>query len=101
MSRAVGYPVAFIAGIVLSLAFPEPSLSFLAWVAFAPLLVAIDRASLGRGYLLAFAFGLGFFGALLFWIVNVGYVAWILLSLMQAGLAGVYRVAWGASSRFP
>jgi apolipoprotein N-acyltransferase len=99
MSRAVGYPVAFVAGIVLSLAFPEPSLSFLAWVAFAPLLVAIDRASLGRGYLLAFAFGLGFFGALLFWIVNVGYVAWILLSIMQAGLAGLYGVAWAAASR--
>lgn len=101
MSRAVGYPVAFIAGIALSLAFPEPSLSFIAWVAFVPLLIAIDRVSLGRGYLLGFVFGLGFLSALLFWIAHVGYVAWILLAIMQAAFAGLFGIAWAAASRVP
>jgi apolipoprotein N-acyltransferase len=99
MTPAVGYPVAFATGVALSLAFPEPSLSFVAWVAFAPLLVALDRGPPGRGFLVGFVFGVGFFGALLFWIANVGYVAWVLLTLMQGLFAGLFGLAWAGASR--
>jgi apolipoprotein N-acyltransferase len=100
MSRAIGYLVALTTGIALSLAFPEPDLSFVAWIALVPLLLIVERdPRLGRGFLLGFVFGLGFFGALLIWIVNVGYVAWVILVVLQAAFAGLFGLAWAAASR--
>jgi apolipoprotein N-acyltransferase len=99
MKRAAPYVVAFTTGIALSFAFPEPDASFLAWVALAPLLAATHRQRLRTGFALGFVFGLGFFGALLLWIANVGYVAWALLAILQALFTGVLGLAWAASSR--
>lgn len=91
--------VCFTSGVVLSLAFPEPSISPLAWVAVAPLLVVCVGVSPRVGYGRAFVFGAGFFSVLLLWVSAVGWVAWALLVVMEAALFGVFGAAWVLAAR--
>jgi apolipoprotein N-acyltransferase len=44
--------------------------------------------------LIGAAFGIGFFGLLLYWISIVGVIAWILLVLMQAAFTGAFGALW-------
>lgn len=83
----------------LTLAFPEPGLGPLAWVALAPLLVAASGAGAKRGFLLGAVFGVCFFGTLLYWVSIVGYLACLVLVLLQAVYTGVFGALWGAWSR--
>ncbi|HEX2195969.1 MAG TPA: apolipoprotein N-acyltransferase, partial [Actinomycetota bacterium] len=52
------------------------------------------------GFLLGAAFGLCFFGTLLYWVGIVGYLAWFVLVLLQALYTGVFGALWGAASRW-
>lgn len=88
-----------LAGALLTLAFPEPSLGPLAWVCLAPFLGALTGAGGKRGFVLGMAFGVFFFGTLLYWVSIVGYLAWIVLVLLQALYTGVFGALWGAVSR--
>jgi apolipoprotein N-acyltransferase len=91
--------LAFLSGAALSLAFPEPDLAFVAWIAPAGLLVAASGTRSNRGVLLGFLFGVGFFGALLYWITIVGWAGWAMLVALQAlFLAGVGAL-WALASR--
>jgi len=72
------------AGAAMSLAFPRVSLWPLAWVGLVPLLVAIRRSRLRGALASGLSFGIGYYGALLYWITIFGYLPWILLALMQA-----------------
>jgi apolipoprotein N-acyltransferase len=83
----------------LSLAFPEPDLAPLAWVCLAPLLVAISGSSPVRGLALGYLFGIAFFGTLLAWITIVGYVAWVVLVLVQAVYVGLFGLLMAIASR--
>ncbi len=88
-----------LSGVVLSLAFPEPDLSPLAWVALVPLLLTTSdtrpRLALGRGL----AYGVGFFGTLLAWISLVGWLAWALLVALQACFIGAFAGIWSLVAR--
>lgn len=65
-----------LSGALLVLAFPHPSVSWLAWVAMVPFLVALYRAtSFRQAVLSGFAFGLIFSGGLLYWILIFGKLA--------------------------
>jgi apolipoprotein N-acyltransferase len=77
-------------GALLTLAFPEPDLAPLAWICVAPLLVALRAAGPARGVALGFLFGVAFFGTLLAWITIVGYVAWVVLVIVQAAYLGLF-----------
>ena len=90
---------AALTGAALTLAFPEPGLAPLAWVCLAPLLAVLKGAGARRGFLFGAAFGLCFFGSLLYWVSIVGYLAWFVLVLLQATYAGVFGALWGALSR--
>lgn len=87
------------AGAGLTLAFPEPDLAPLAWVCVAPLLSALSGAGPRRGFVYGAAFGLCFFGTLLYWVAIVGYLAWFVLVCLQAACAGLFGALWGALSR--
>lgn len=87
------------AGALLALAFPEPDLGPLAWIAIAPLLWAIRGSAPARGAGLGFVFGLGFFSVLLFWISIVGYVAWALLIILESVFLGLFGLLWALLSR--
>ena len=62
--------LAIIAAILLILAFPDFELWFLAWVALAPLLVAVDREkdSVVRSFLVGWLFGMVFFFGACWWL---------------------------------
>ena len=94
------YPVALVAGALLSLAFPEPSIAPLAWLGLVPLLWLCRGADAWRGFRLGLVFGIGFFGALLIWISIVGYVAWAMLLLLEAFFIAVLGATWALASRF-
>jgi apolipoprotein N-acyltransferase len=90
--------VCLLSGVALSFAFPEPSIAPLAWVAIAPLLV-LGRAAPRKGFALGFAFGCGFFGALLIWVSVVGWVAWTVLVLLESSCLALFGLAWGYASK--
>ncbi len=88
-----------IAGGALALAFPEPSLGPLAYVAIAPLLIAVRSGSARRGAVLGGLFGAAFFGVLIFWISIIGYVGWVLLAGLQAAFVAGFGATWARLSR--
>lgn len=98
MTRGWSLVICICSGIALSLAFPEPSIAPLAWVAVTPLLV-LARGSARKGFGLGLAFGLGFFGSLLIWVSVVGWVAWIVLVVMESLYLGLFGAGWGLVSR--
>jgi apolipoprotein N-acyltransferase len=88
MTGSRAYVVALASGVALSFAFPEPSLSPLAWISLVPLLFVLGTTtSAARGALLGAAFGVGFFGTLLIWISIVGWVAWAVLVMVETAFA--------------
>lgn len=88
-----------LSGVALSLAFPEPSLAPVAWIAIAPLLVIASAAPPRRGFTMAFVFGLGFFSMLLLWVSAVGWIAWGLLVVMEALIFGLFGLGWSLVTR--
>ena len=88
-----------VSGALLTLAFPEPDLAPVAWVALVPLLLFGRGAGARSGALLGAAFGLGFFGVLLIWIKYVGWVAWGALTVLQAAFLALFGAAWGTLTR--
>ena len=99
MRASVAGVVALLSGAALSLAYPEPDVAPVAWLAIAPLLVVTRGAGWGRGARAGFLFGVGFFGTLLVWISIVGWVAWGLLVFMQALYLALFAGSWGWVSR--
>jgi len=99
LTAAPTYALVAFSGAALSLAFPEPGLGPLAWIAIAPLLALAAGESTGRGARLGFVFGLVFFGALLHWISIIGFLAWIVLVLLQALFFGLLGALWAVLSR--
>ena len=82
-------------GAALGLAFPEADLGPLAWIAVAPLLLAVTgdtsaRAAAGYGML----FGITFFGVLLAWLSIVGYIAFVLVILLESSFIALYAVLY-------
>jgi len=93
------YPLLLFSGALLSLAFPEPDIAPLAWVLLAPLLIVLRSESGGRGFLAGFTFGLGFFGALLTWVSLIGWIAWVVLILVEGLFIGLFGLAYALASR--
>lgn len=87
------------AGVALALAFPEPDIAPLGWVAIAPLLYLIADVGARRGFGLGLVFGVAFFGVLLYWISIVGWVAWLLLVVIQSLFVGAFAAAYCAVAR--
>ncbi|MFP5298260.1 MAG: apolipoprotein N-acyltransferase [Actinomycetota bacterium] len=92
------YVVALATGGLLSFAFPETDLWFLAWIALAPLLAVLQGAGWARGARLGFLFGVGYFGLLLHWVSIIGYLGYFVLILLQAGFSAVFGALWGRCS---
>ncbi|MEA2433170.1 MAG: apolipoprotein N-acyltransferase [Actinomycetota bacterium] len=104
LTGARAYPVVLVSGVLLSLAFPEPDLAPIAWVALVPLLLALraksgERVTAGRGAALGFVFGLGFFATMLYWVSIVGYVAWAFLVVMESAFLALFGTCVALSGR--
>ena len=90
------YAAAIAGGILLALAFPEPDVFPLAWVAIGLLLFVARDVRVRTGLGLGLLFGVGFFGTLLYWISIVGWVAWFLLVALQACFIAIFGGLWAA-----
>lgn len=99
MKGKYAYPLLLVSGALLSLAFPEPDIAPLAWVALAPLIFIAKGESAGRGFLAGLTFGIGFFGALTVWISLIGWVAWGGAVLIEASFVGLFGMLWAYASR--
>jgi apolipoprotein N-acyltransferase len=76
----------------MALANPPLDLGPLAFVAAIPLVWALRGVRARRGALLGFAFGLAYYGIVLYWILRVGVIAWLPLVASQAA----YSAGFGA-----
>jgi len=89
--------LSLLSGLLLILCFPQFNLSFLAWIALVPLLLALYSLSstsskdlLGKSFILGLLTGVVFYGGLLYWVISIrrvsplGIPAWLLLSVFQA-----------------
>jgi len=65
------FALAVASGVLLALSFPTFGHPACAWVALAPLMVALQRGSLRRGFLLGVLTGGIYFGGTLYWITQV------------------------------
>lgn len=62
------YIMASLSGALLALSFPKPGLSFLAWIAFVPLLLVISRKGPRSAFKLGFVSGLAAYCGILYWL---------------------------------
>ena len=91
--------ISFATGLVLSLAFPPAGLWPVAFLAIAPLLWLLERAGPARGALLGFVYGLGCYGATMYWIWRFGELAWISLSIVMAVSLALFGALYPAIRR--
>ncbi len=77
-------------GLALSLAFPPAGWWPLAFVGLIPLLWLLQDRGPARGFLLGLAFGLGCYGATIYWIWRFGSMAWVALTLEMGLFAGFF-----------
>ncbi|MGQ0669808.1 MAG: apolipoprotein N-acyltransferase [Actinomycetota bacterium] len=82
--------IVLLSGAALSLALPPADLGPVAFVALVPLLVAVRDAPPRRGAFLGLAFGFAYFGAVLYWILLFGELAWLTLSLTSAAFIAIF-----------
>ncbi len=71
VSRSLDFFLAAVSGILLALSFPTFGHPAVAWVALAPLLVALAGATLPRALALGFVTGVIYFTGTLYWITRV------------------------------
>lgn len=83
--------LAVLSGLLLVLAFPNFSVSFVVWFALIPFLWLIYESSLFRSFLYGLIVGLVFFGGLTYWLLVLvrfygflGFLAWFLPVLLEA-----------------
>lgn len=88
-----------LSGALLSLAFPEPDIAPLAWIALVPFLLLARNGDAGSGFLRGFTFGLGFLGALLVWISLIGWIAWAGAIALEAAFFGGFGLTWAVVAR--
>ncbi len=89
-SLGLGCIAAFAAGLATSLAFPPVGAWPIAFVGVAPLLLLLRERTVPRGLLLGFCFGVGMFGATLYWIFLFGALAWSALVTLSAASIAVF-----------
>lgn len=98
---------AFLSGVVLALAFPKIDLSFLAWIAFIPLLWLIRERTPRQAFGYGFAAGMGFYLCTLYWVVhtiglysNIPPLVAIGPLLLMSMILASYTGAFAAGLRF-
>jgi len=72
--------LAIASGVLIALSFPNASLSFLAWIALIPLLIALEGASPRTAFRIGFTSGLCAYAIILYWInivvTHYGHLPW-------------------------
>lgn len=93
--------LALFSGVLIALSFPNAGLSFLAWIALIPLLIALEGASPRRAFRVGITCGLSAYAIILYWInivvTHYGHLPWavsiVVYLLLVAWLAMFYGLA--------
>jgi len=93
--------LSLVSGVLIGLSFPNAGLSFLAWFALIPLLIALEGATLATAFRAGFMCGLSAYAVILYWIniviVRYGHLPWAasipLYLLLVTWLALFYGLA--------
>ncbi|RQW77814.1 MAG: apolipoprotein N-acyltransferase [Geobacter sp.] len=98
------YFLAAFAGGVLALSFPKPGLSFLAWFAFVPLLLAISKKTPRDAFKLGFVSALTAYAGILYWLnivmTTYGKLHWTVSFSLFIFLAAYLAVYTGLAAFF-
>ena len=70
MSWSISTLSAVLSGVLLALAFPKIDCSFLAWIAFVPLLCLVQTRTPRQAFGYGFAAGMGFYLCTVYWVVH-------------------------------
>ena len=91
---------AALSGGLLYLAFPPVDIGWFAFGALVPLFLAVREARGRTGFLAGLIFGLAFFGPLIWWISQFGFLAWGVLVGSQALATALFGwfAAWASRS---
>jgi apolipoprotein N-acyltransferase len=89
-SRWAACAAALVAGLFTSLAFPPAGIWPVAFVGLVPLLLVLRDAGPRRGALYGLCFGVGLYGASLYWIALFGGMAWTALVLLCAASTALF-----------
>lgn len=65
------YALAVVSGMLLALSFPKPGFSLLAWCAFVPLFMAIERATPRQAFRFGFVAGIVAYSGIVYWLTIV------------------------------
>ncbi len=78
LDRKAGLAIA--SGILIALSFPNPGLSFLAWIALIPLLIAMEESSPREAFRIGLTCGITSYALILYWLnivfVQYGHLPW-------------------------
>lgn len=92
---------AVLSAVLMWLAFPPVDIGVLAFVAPAPLLWALKTTEKpGQAAWIGFVYGALFSGATIRWIILLGTVAWLPLTIGWAGYAAAFAVPLWAAGRY-
>jgi len=80
-------------GLLLSLSLPPVDAWPVAFVALAPVFWLLRGSQLLRGLAIGLALGVGYFGAVLYWILLFGELAWGALVIWSASYVGLFGLA--------
>lgn len=94
--------LAIASGLLVALSFPSAGLSFLAWVALIPLLIALEDASPRTAFRLGFSCGFTAYIVLLYWIniviTRYGHLPWALSIPLFLALAAWLALFYGLAT---
>ncbi len=94
--RLIGLALAILSGFLIAAAFPPFDVGWLAWVALAPLVLAIHARPLPQAFGLGFVTGAVAFGTILAWVRIFGLLPWVFLTVYLA----LFPAAFAAVSRW-
>lgn len=92
----IGLALALLSGLLIAAAFPPFDVGWLAWIALAPLVLAIHSRPLPQAFGLGFLTGAVAFGIILGWVRVFGILPWVLLTAYLA----LFPAAFAAVSRW-
>ncbi|HEX5949915.1 MAG TPA: apolipoprotein N-acyltransferase [Actinomycetota bacterium] len=87
---ALALLIAAASGALLSLSLPPVDAGWVAFLAPIPFLWLVRDARPLRGLALGLAFGVAYFGLVLYWILLFGELGWMALVLASAGFTGIF-----------
>ena len=92
-TRWKDFSLAVLSALLLVLSFPYTDAWPLAWIAFVPLLIALDGKTPGQSFRIAYLSGLLFFAGTLYWFIHVTLVGCALLILLLSLYYGMFGLA--------